>query len=74
MRIVDFAKECGISCKVVDTLGEATEIAYHSSGEGEVVLLSPACAAWDQFKDFEERGNLFKEYVNKLEDKSSKNS
>jgi UDP-N-acetylmuramoylalanine--D-glutamate ligase len=66
-RIEDFAKNCGIPCKVVDTLYEATEIAYNSSSEGYVVLLSPACAAWDQFKDFEVRGNLFKEYVNKLE-------
>jgi UDP-N-acetylmuramoylalanine--D-glutamate ligase len=73
IRIEDFAKQCGISCKVVNTLDEATEIAYNSSREGYVVLLSPACAAWDQFKDFEARGNLFKEYVNNLESKYSKN-
>ena len=66
MRIEDFAKKCGIPCKVVNTLDEATDIAYNSSREGYVVLLSPACAAWDQFKDFEERGNLFKDYVNNL--------
>jgi UDP-N-acetylmuramoylalanine--D-glutamate ligase len=70
MRIEDFAKKCGISCKVVDTLNQATEIGYNSSSEGYIVLLSPACAAWDQFKDFEVRGNLFKEYVNNLESKS----
>lgn len=69
MRIGDFAKKCGIPCKVVNTLDEATEIAYNSSSEGYVVLLSPSCAAWDQFKDFEVRGNLFKEYVNNLESK-----
>lgn len=73
MRIEDFANRCGIPCKVVDTLYEATEIAYNSSSKGYVVLLSPACAAWDQFKDFEVRGNLFKEYVNNLDSKSSKN-
>lgn len=71
IRIEDFAKKCGIPCKVVDTLNEATKIAYNSSSEGYVVLLSPACAAWDQFKDFEVRGNLFKECVNKLESKCS---
>lgn len=71
IRIEDFAKKCGIPCKVVDTLNEATEIAYNSASEGYVVLLSPACAAWDQFKDFEVRGNLFKECVNKLESKCS---
>lgn len=65
-RINDFAMECGIPCKVVDTLEDATQIAYNSAGEGYVVLLSPACASWDQFKDFEVRGNMFKEYVNKL--------
>jgi UDP-N-acetylmuramoylalanine--D-glutamate ligase len=67
IRIEDFAKKCGIPCKVVNTLVEAVEIAYNSSIEGDVVLLSPACASWDQFKDFEVRGNLFKEYVNNLE-------
>lgn len=67
MRIDDFAKECDIPCKIANSLGEATEIAYNSASEGYVVLLSPACAAWDQFKDFEVRGNLFKEYVNNLE-------
>lgn len=65
-RINDFAIECGILCKVVNTLEDAAEIAYNSSDEGDVVLLSPACAAWDQFKDFEVRGNMFKEYVSKL--------
>lgn len=67
MRIEDFAKNYGIPCKVASSLGEATEIAYNSASEGYVVLLSPACAAWDQFKDFEVRGNLFKECVNNLE-------
>ncbi|MGH4123792.1 MAG: hypothetical protein ACREV6_12770 [Clostridium sp.] len=65
-RINDFAMECGIPCKVVNTLEDATEIAYRSSSEGYVVLLSPVCASWDQFKDFEVRGNMYKEYVNKL--------
>jgi len=66
MRINDFAMDFGIPCKVVNTLEDATEIAYSSSDEGYVVLLSPACAAWDQFKDFEVRGNMFKEYINIL--------
>jgi UDP-N-acetylmuramoylalanine--D-glutamate ligase len=65
-RINDFAKSYGIPCKVVNTLEAATNIAYTSSSEGYVVLLSPSCASWDQFKDFELRGNMFKEYVNKL--------
>jgi UDP-N-acetylmuramoylalanine--D-glutamate ligase len=66
-RIKDFAVECGIPCIIHNTLEEATEAAYNCSSEGDVVLLSPACASWDQFKDFETRGNLFKECVNKLD-------
>lgn len=41
--------------------------------EGYFVLLSSACAAWNQFKDFDVRWNLFEEYVNNLESKCSKN-
>lgn len=65
-RIRDFAAGCGIPCKVVDTLEEATKAAYAGCEEGYVVLLSPACASWDQFKDFEIRGNMFKKYVENL--------
>ena len=51
----------------VDTLEEAVRYCYEHAKEGEKVLLSPACASWDMFKDFEQRGELFKEYVRNLE-------
>lgn len=49
-----------------DTLEEAVKRASDAAQAGEVVLLSPACASWDMFKSYEERGKLFKEYVNNL--------
>ena len=41
-------------------------MAKEKAGEGFNVLLSPACASFDMFKDFEERGRVFKEIVNKF--------
>ncbi len=46
-----------------DTFKEAVETAAHLAQSGDVVLLSPACASWDMFKSYEERGDLFKEIV-----------
>lgn len=48
------------------TLEEAVEKAYANAVESDIILLSPASASFDLFKNFEERGNRFKEIVNKL--------
>ncbi|WP_124057546.1 UDP-N-acetylmuramoyl-L-alanine--D-glutamate ligase [Vaginisenegalia massiliensis] len=45
--------------ELVDQLPQACQLAYHYAQAGDVVLFSPACASWDQFKDFEERGDEF---------------
>ena len=50
----------------VDNVGKAVPIAYKLSEPGDVILLSPACASWDQHKTFEERGDIFIEMVHKL--------
>lgn len=50
----------------VDSLEEAVLESAALATEGDAVLLSPACASWGMFRNFEERGDLFKEYVNKL--------
>lgn len=49
-----------------DNLQEAVNTAYDMAKPGDVVLLSPASASFDQFRNFEERGNTFKRYVNQL--------
>ena len=52
--------------EVVNTLEEATKKAYVISKEDDIILLSPACASWDQFKNFEIRGDEFIQVVENL--------
>ena len=49
-----------------NSLQEAVKLAYNRAAPGDVVLLSPACASWDMFESFEERGRIFKETVHSL--------
>ena len=46
---------------------EAVLAAHNAARSGDIVLLSPACTSFDRFKNFEERGNTYKEIVNGLE-------
>ena len=46
-----------------DTLDKAVDVAMTGAKRGDIVLLSPACASFDQFKSFEERGKVFKQLV-----------
>lgn len=60
-------REAGINKIVrVDNVEEAVFKAYPLSEPGDVILLSPACASWDQYKSFEVRGDIFIEAVHKL--------
>ncbi len=45
---------------------EAVKMAHQLASPGDIVLLSPACASWDMFNSYEERGDLFKQVVNDL--------
>ena len=51
---------------VVENLEEAIQRAYKEAVVGDVILLSPACASYDQYHNFEERGKQYKEIVVKL--------
>lgn len=54
------------------TFRDAVLLARSAARGGDVVLLSPACASWDMFNNFEERGDLFKQIVRELTDVSDK--
>ena len=66
-KLQEAAKVAGIPViEVVNTLEEATKKAYEISKEDDIILLSPACASWDQFKNFEIRGDEFIQVVENL--------
>lgn len=50
------------------SLEEAVKLCADNAAEGDAVLLSPACASWGMFKNYEERGDMFKDYVHALDD------
>jgi len=51
-----------------DSFEEAMRICVDEANSGDAVLLSPACASWGMFPNYEVRGNMFKEFVNNLDD------
>lgn len=66
-QIAKTAKKYGFTnITMVEDLKEAVQVSAALAEPGDVVLLSPACASWGMFRDFEQRGNLFKEYVREM--------
>ena len=66
-KIEKTAREAGFENILrAGSLEEAVTLSAKQAEPGDAVLLSPACASWDMFKSYEQRGTLFKEYVNKL--------
>jgi UDP-N-acetylmuramoylalanine--D-glutamate ligase len=66
-KLTKTAQKAGISIiKHVDNVAIAANEAYKLSESGDTILLSPACASWDQYKTFEVRGDMFMDAVHKL--------
>ena len=68
-KIATCAKEHGFTNVILtESLEEAVKASYEHAKPGEAVLLSPACASWGMFPNYEIRGRMFKELVHKLKE------
>lgn len=66
-KIAETAKKCGFEQVVfAESLEEAVKTCYENAVSGDAVLLSPACASWGMFPNYEVRGKIFKELVKDL--------
>ena len=65
-KIEEWAHKMNLPVKVFDNLHDTTMYIASVASPGDVVLLSPACASWDQYKCCEDRGDEFKSIVNGL--------
>lgn len=66
-KLLKTGQKAGIeNLHAVNNVEEAVPLAYSLSQPGDVILLSPACASWDQYKNFEIRGDIFINAVHKL--------
>ncbi len=66
-KLYETAKNHGVkNIELLNSLSEAVTRAYSLAQDGDVVLLSPACASWGMYDNFEQRGNDFKKAVQRL--------
>lgn len=65
-KIINSFSNCVETIVETKSMEEAVKMAYHLAEKGNTVLLSPACASFDLFKNYEDRGRQFKEYVRQL--------
>lgn len=66
-QIAETARKYGFTNIIMaESLEETVKICAENAVAGDAVLLSPACASWGMFDNYEQRGTLFKEYVNNL--------
>ena len=55
--------------KLVNSMKSAVKIARENANKGDIVLLSPACASFGMFKNYKERGEVYKKEINKIKNK-----
>lgn len=68
LRVEEFGKKIGIPTYIYENLSEGFKKCVQVTENGGIVLLSPASASWDQYKECEIRGAEFKKYVKELKD------
>ncbi|MCI8326904.1 MAG: UDP-N-acetylmuramoyl-L-alanine--D-glutamate ligase [Lachnospiraceae bacterium] len=68
-KIASCARQHGFEkIAFADSLSEAIDLCYEDAKSGDAILLSPACASWGMFDNYEQRGELFKEYAKSLKE------
>jgi UDP-N-acetylmuramoylalanine--D-glutamate ligase len=65
-KLLAVAEQAGVPGQLAESIEDAVAQAARLAQEGDVVLLSPACASWDMFASFEQRGSMFKKAVHTL--------
>jgi len=64
-KVYDFFNDF-VKVEIKQSLKDAVESGKNEAGENEIVLLSPACASFDMFDNYEHRGHVFKQIINEL--------
>ena len=63
-KIIETSEKYGFkNYEKANSLEDAVKMCFENAESGDCVLLSPACASWDMFDSYEQRGELFKQYV-----------